>query len=327
MYAHSSSDTPSSESGPGLFIGIDGGGSKTELRAVLDDGSSLPDLVLRGPGTNVAALGVDEVAGRLEALVLEAWRARSNAPLVAICAGLAGAGRAEVRAQLAVRLRQRLATTLGPAADGVVLELTTDGPIALESAFGTGSGVVVMAGTGSIAFGRLTDGSVLRVGGWGRLIGDDGSGYALGRQALRAAAAALEGGPDSLVARLFDERYDIRTRDRLLQRVYEDDWAPQHEPASVLLEAAEAGDAVARSLLLRECAAFIDQIRRLIDRLPADAVERRFALFGGLFRQPFYRFTLTRQLAAAFPEWRVEAPEAAASEGAVRLARRAAGRG
>ena len=99
--------------------------------------------------------------------------------------GAAGVGRDEERKALHAALR----------AEGIAatVHITTDIEIALEAAYGKGPGIVLLAGTGSFAIARLADGSLKRQGGYGWQMGDEGSGYALGRSALTAVGRAFDG--------------------------------------------------------------------------------------------------------------------------------------
>ena len=107
-----------------------------------------------------------------------------SAPPAALCAGLAGVGNEAER----VAVEQALAGTAR-----VVRVVSSDGEIALHGAFGGGPGVLLIAGTGSVAYGRGPDGRMDRCGGWGMFVGDEGSGYALGRAALAAALRSVDG--------------------------------------------------------------------------------------------------------------------------------------
>lgn len=122
---------------------------------------------------------VEAVAAVVRAAVREAGIAL---PLAALHAGLAGAGRPGPRE----------AVRKGLVAEGLARRATvgSDAEIAFQDAFAGGPGILVLAGTGSMILGRGRDGRVDRVGGWGPLLGDGGSGYAIGRSALRAVARA-----------------------------------------------------------------------------------------------------------------------------------------
>ncbi len=160
------------------------------------------------------------------------------------------------------------------------VHVTTDADIALESAFGRQPGIVLIAGTGSIALARLPDGRISRVGGLGPTLGDQGSGFDLGRQGLRAAALAFERlGPAT----------------RLQQQLLPDDIAlsnavlTQHEVeprlvamlARLVIEAADDGDPVAQHIADTGAALLAAHVEALAARFP-DGAPVHVALGGGL---------------------------------------------
>src|SRR5690606_13411518 len=162
-----------------------------------------------------------------------------------------------------------------------------DAEIALEAAFSEGTGVVVLAGTGSIVYGRTTAGATLRAGGWGARLGDAGSGTALGRAALRAAWPHHDRGPPTaLNARLAEsvgfpkETHGLDTLDALLHWTYHGG-GTFASLAPLLLATAEAGDAVAGEILDAETDALAQQAAWLARRA-GGRLEKHVALLGGL---------------------------------------------
>jgi N-acetylglucosamine kinase-like BadF-type ATPase len=176
-----------------LVFGIDGGGTRSTLVALGADRQ--PRLQLEG---GALLLDPADPAARAEPIAALAGSAAERLgvrlPVAALCVAVAGAGRPHMRTLLADALAGRgLAHAV---------EVTTDAEAALYDAFGEASGVLVIAGTGSVVRARTADGRTLRVGGWGQLLGDEGSGYAIGLAVLRAVAHAEDGRSDdaSLVA-------------------------------------------------------------------------------------------------------------------------------
>ena len=151
------------------FLGLDIGGSSS--RARLSDGGRVV-AEAEGPGANVAALTPEVAQRRLTALLAELGPVRP----VACCAGAAGAEVPEAR----LRLENLLAGLL----PGCRITVVHDARLVLAAA-GLESGIALIAGTGSVAFGRNRKGRESRAGGWGWLIGDDGSGSWLTREAAR----------------------------------------------------------------------------------------------------------------------------------------------
>ena len=300
-----------------MCIGIDAGGSNTELlaRTVLEDGDAPKEVHLWGPGANPKRIGVEEAVDRLADLVRRAMRHHSPARCLSLCAGVAGAGSDEDQQDLAARLQR----ALSGAALGSV-RIVHDANIALEAGLGADSGVIVIAGTGSVVFARAKDGTVRRVGGWGYLIGDEGSGYALGRAGLHAVAHALDGGSPTRLQALLAERHGLATREAILNSVYHAK-QPHQEIAALVLEAAAAGDAVAACILGEQTTLLAGQVTLLADQ--CSAIEPRIALFGGLINEAIYVEALRGALQRCLPGWSaLRAPDAPVV-GALSLACRA----
>jgi glucosamine kinase len=171
------------------YLGIDGGGTKTTC-AVGDESQTLATAIT-GP-SNIVRVGEQQTRESLQKAVRQACAAAgiTAAQIARTCIGGSGAARPE----LAEIVRSILAEILsGP------IDVVGDMQIALEAAFGDGPGIVVIAGTGSIAYGRNPQGRTLRAGGWGFAMGDEGSAHWIGRAAVNAvlrAADETEANPD-----------------------------------------------------------------------------------------------------------------------------------
>lgn len=290
-----------------LFAGLDAGGSKTSLLARVDGAE---DVRLNGPAANLQRAGLDGTARVLADLVREAAALRPDAPLGAVCAGVSGAGRPADGPRLAAAVRDLLGTD-------APIRVVHDGEIALEGAFEGGSGVIVIAGTGSIALARTPDGALARSGGWGYVFGDEGSGHALGAGGLRAVANAFDGGPATALTGLVAAHLGLAEREDLIDRVYREA-LPVQQVAPLVLRAAADGDAPARRIVDAQTAALAEQVRWLAGRCP-DA-ERRVALIGGLSNEATYREAFFGALRTALPEWTHQKPTHTPVEGALRMA-------
>ena len=172
-------------------IGVDGGGTWTRAVVVDQDGHELG----RGE-TEGAVVTTYEPEAAAEAVRQAVDRALVNTSLSApgdiLWAGLSGAGNDEARTAIEDALVK------SHVAEKIVV--STDVEVAFHDAFGFGPGIMLVAGTGSIAWARRPDGTVVRVGGWGQHIGDEGSGYQIGMDALRCITRAEDGraGPTAL---------------------------------------------------------------------------------------------------------------------------------
>ena len=176
-----------------IVVGVDAGGTKTA--AVVGDGHTILGRA-DGPGGAIRPGRALAAATAIADTVRRALSASGQLQAEALVVGAAGAGRKAEREELERALRSEQISRR--------VHVTTDIEIALAAAFGRGPGVVVSAGTGSIAIARTEDGELHRSGGYGWQMGDEGSGYAIGRAALSALSRAADGrGPKTnLTARL-----------------------------------------------------------------------------------------------------------------------------
>ena len=164
------------------YLGIDGGGTKTTC--AVGDETRLIATATAGP-SNVVRVGEVQASESLQQSVRQACAAAgiALAQVARTCVGGSGAARPE----LAEIVRRSLAEILS-----TPIDVVGDMQIALEAAFDTGPGVVVIAGTGSIAYGRDRQGRTVRAGGWGFAIGDEGSAHWIGRAAVSAVLRAAD---------------------------------------------------------------------------------------------------------------------------------------
>jgi len=160
------------------YLGIDGGGSKTTFLLV-DESNQEISRVQTGP-SNWLSVGKELAAASIRQGVAQFKDAAPRA----VCAGFAGAGRIE-----GLEFYKSVLEPLFPAAK---VRIESDAIVAYAGALGLSPGVLLLAGTGSIAIGRKADGSMLRVGGWGPHFGDEGGGFWIGREAIRRALRAVD---------------------------------------------------------------------------------------------------------------------------------------
>jgi N-acetylglucosamine kinase-like BadF-type ATPase len=300
------------------FLGVDGGQSSTTA-LIGDETGSVLGVGRGGPCNHV---GASEGRARfLEAIRSSLHAACAAAELNAMtvrfggaCFGLSG-GPAEKESILHEIVKS----------DRILM--TDDATIALAGATGREPGVVVIAGTGSIAFGRNSVGRTARAGGWGYLFGDEGGGFWIARQALRSALRWEEGwgGPTSLRGRLLDLT-GTRNINDLLHRCYTAEFSrPRVASFSILVnQAAESGDPEALQILdeaARELALLVLAVR---SQLFATGMPVLISYAGGAFN--------SRILRARFRAWiapdlgsRVMAPVYGPAAGALLEAYRAAG--
>ena len=293
-----------------LVVGLDAGGTYTSLCARTRAESD--DVHLRGPAANVQRHGVEHTATVIASLISQAQAQRPLATLRSVYAGVAGAGRTDIREALITRLRTGLVDF-----PECHIDVAHDGIIALEGALDGGSGLLVIAGTGSAICARTLDGTAVVAGGWGAIIGDEGSGHAIGRGGLAAIAHAIDGGPATLLTELLSSRYQLSSRRRVLAYIYDQD-QPLHQLAPLVIQAAEQEDQVAMGILDVQCEALARRASWLLNR--NSAIAPRYTICGGLSHAPHFVGVLRRHISTIWSEAVWLPPVHSALEGAIRLA-------
>jgi glucosamine kinase len=296
-----------------IYLGIDGGGTKTTC-VVADEHSVLGSATTGG--SNVTRHGDARVREALHAAVRTACAAaRVDASTIeSACIGLSGAGRPEVRdavvAMMSEVLRGRIV---------VVSDLETT----LQAAFGNGPGVIVISGTGSIAYGRDARGQTARAGGWGLAISDEGSGQWIGRAAVSAVLGAKDAGEDPPLLATVLQLWKLTSLDELVRRA---NASPPPEFSSLfrpVVAAADGGDRLAHHLLERAGTELAALARNVIRRLFAKEASVPVAISGGVFRQSEQvRQVFYNRVTAEFPQASVNLTVVEPVKGALELARK-----
>jgi len=297
-----------------IVIGVDGGGTKTTALVADDQGHPIAEAT--GAPSAVRAGAVDESADAIVAVVREALaKAELDVLPRVVCVGVAGVGRESLRLELWEALTSR------EIAEEVVVH--TDYAVAFDDAFGQGPGILLLAGTGSVAVGRGPTGAMGRCGGWGPDFGDEGGGAWIGRRALSIVAAASDGRePETALSGA------VLTATESTELVDLIAWAADATPATiatlapVVFQVADTGDLRANALLDLATEELAVHARALARQLFTD--ERAsvpIALAGGLLgpRMPL-RKRLTHRLKSAVPGAEVRHDDVVGARGAVRSA-------
>jgi N-acetylglucosamine kinase-like BadF-type ATPase len=261
-----------------LFLGVDGGQSGTTALVGDESGRAL-GAGHGGPCNHAAAAEgrrklVRAVGDSVAAACAQAGIDARAVRFASACFGMSGGPED----------KQAILREILPA-DVVVV--TDDAVIALAGATAGEPGIVTIAGTGSIAFGRNAAGSTARVGGWGYIFGDEGGGFDIARQALRVALRAEEGwGPPTALLRALMEATGSVDANGVLHLFYTPDWPRSRVAtlAALVDAAAMAGDAVARDILhsaAQQLAMLTSSVRR---QLWEPGEQARVAWTGGVFR-------------------------------------------
>ena len=301
-------------------LGIDAGGTKTICYLAGGDGRVLGEA--RGGGANLQTEGELAVEKVLHAVMEDAIG--SHEPTVAaICLGMAGVDR-EGEGAIVGEIMRRIGA-------GARVVVVNDALVALVAGVGDAAGVVIISGTGSIAYGRNRDDRAARAGGWGHVLGDEGSGYWIGRQALRAVTRAADsrGPATALVARVL-KHFEVERPSDLVAEVYQRE---PHRPelarlARVVQEARNEGDELATQILEQAAHELVRAARSVVERLQLREETFDFILSGGVFAGvPWLTEELQRRLPAIAPGSSVRRLEVEPAVGAVHLALAEAGDG
>jgi glucosamine kinase len=295
------------------FLGIDGGGSKTAC--VVGDETSVLATAVSGP-SNITRVGEVRARESLHAGIRQACADAKIDPqqLKRACVGGSGAGREAVAS-----LVRRIVAEVISGEIGVVGDMQ----IALQAALGAGPGVIVIAGTGSIAYGRDAHGRTARAGGWGFAISDEGSAHWIGHAVVAALLrAADEGASES--SPLFRELKEIWKEDSLeqLARVANSngDFAAL---LPAVLNAANSGDAVARGVLAQASRELAQLAVIVLQRLfPEQDGTVPMAMVGGVFRHaPVIRELFHSEVRAVRPRISLNPEVVEPVHGALQMAR------
>lgn len=297
-----------------LVLGIDGGGTKTHSLLVALDGTVVAEA--SGGPSNLQREGMARAASTLMEVILETCRkAECTADaLQSVVIGVAGAGREGDRGELLEALGAASGKKKFPLKNIVV---ETDARIALEAAFAGGPGIVVIAGTGSIALYRTEDGKMLRAGGWGYLLGDEGSGYAIARDGVGAVLRQHDGrGEKTSLTGHALTHFSVAGAEALIPKIYLEH-ADVAAFAPKVLEAASADrDRTAHQILLKNAGELLELVRSLTIRVPPKR-KLPVCLMGGLLENENAYSKLVRdRINHSLPQVVVQKPKFAAAFGA-----------
>lgn len=295
-----------------IYLGIDGGGSKTAW--AIGDERSLIAIGVVGP-SNVIRVGEARAREALLAAVAQACDAAGvqASDVRGTCLGLAGAGKAHIKAWALSIASEHLSGNI---------QIVGDMVTAHEAAFKGGPGAIVIAGTGSIAFARNAKGETARAGGWGFAISDEGSGHWIGRRAITVVLHAADSGIETVLPGKLLECWNLKTIEDLAAA---GNASPPPDFASLMpavLASAEAGDGTALAILqlagteLAEIASIV--IRRILGE------PSQVAMCGGVFRHSEHvRQTFYNKVQAVHPGTQVLPDVVNPVDGALSLARSA----
>lgn len=294
-------------------LGIDAGGTKTVCLLADEAGAVLAEA--RGGGANLQASGELSVEKILHEVMEEAIGDRAIVP-AAICLGIAGVDRPDDFTVVRAIMKR-----IGYKARVLVVN---DALVALEAGAPGGPGVVIISGTGSICYGRNTNGEAARSGGWGYVLGDEGSGYWIGRAALRAVLRQADRrGPETALTPMLLAHFGVAQPQGLIHQIYHSNLKPA--AIGALARSVQAafgqGDAVAIGILRGAANELESSALSVARRLTLVGQAFTFLLAGGIFRAvPWLAEELERRLPVAAPRSEVRLLDVEPAAGAVALA-------
>ncbi|MEH1796403.1 N-acetylglucosamine kinase [Nostoc sp.] len=309
-------------------LGIDGGASKTvcvlmdNLHQVLGRGEAGP--------SNYQGIGIEATLQSIQSAIQNAVKAAiiiSTLKIDAICLGLAGVGRAvdiEVVKGLVEELQNNKLLPITWALKPANIVICNDALIALVGGIGQPVGIVVAAGTGSIVFGRNNQGHTKRVGGWGYILGDEGSAYKIAIAGMNAALKSDDGREKSTsLIEGFKQHLDLESIEDLIELIYRRGWGVKKIAAlaPIVDFAAASGDIVANIIIDDAVKELVKATSTVIDAIFSSNSILEVVTTGSVWRG---RCKIHERFAASlgkkFPEVRVIFPRYEPAYGAGLLA-------
>ncbi|MBD2293311.1 ATPase [Anabaena sphaerica FACHB-251] len=240
------------------ILGIDGGGSKT-ICIIMDDAAKILGRGEAG-ASNYQSMGIEAAQSQIQSAIhqatITALNHINNINIIAICLGLAGVSRPEdmevIKAIVSKLQNSKDILPITWELQPSHIVICHDALIALMGGVGDAVGIVVAAGTGSIVFGRNHQRETKRVGGWGYILGDEGSGYKIAVAGMQAALKAYDGRgkPTSLVENL-QQHLGLERMENLIEVIYRKGWGVKEIAAlaPIVDQAASEGDKIANSII------------------------------------------------------------------------------
>lgn len=302
------------------IMGIDGGGTKTKL--LLTDASGRLIFEEEGGPSNINVTGYESVKQVLGEMVLRALNKTGAVPsdCLSLCMGATGAGRKTEKEKI-----KEIFKTLGFECQ---ITITDDATIALYGGLGGKAGIMVISGTGSICLGRNNEGRIYRCGGWGHIIGDEGSGYDIGRNILISIMRGFDGRePQSAMTPMVLKHLSLDNPEELVEYVYRRGISKKEIAALAVFADAgcEVKDAAAMKIIERSAEEIHCAVVTVINKLGFTGKVEVCVGGGVLTKSKFLRESFTRLLNQSHPDAQVITMRKDAAWGAVYMAMELAG--
>ncbi len=299
------------------LIGMDGGGTKT--KCVLVDINLKVIFETTGGPSNFLVIGTEKVSETILNLVNDITTSQkiSSNEIEAIVLGTTGGGRrsdAEILESQIIKDAKQKSLTINK------FNVESDARIALEGAFSGKAGSILIAGTGSIMFGKDQNGEIHRVGGFGRYIGDEGSGYRIGRKGLNAVARYFDGRSKSTkIADLLEQEFTIASSEQLITEVYRNNFNIA-AVAPIVFDAAESGDVTAQKILEDEADELLLHVTAMKIKLNVELL--KVSLIGSILTTPnYFSYLFNEKVVRRFNDVKIMEAEHSPEFGAALMAK------
>ena len=300
-----------------FFIGIDGGGTKT--KAVLSNKNLKVIYDIESSPSNFLTIGTDIVSETIINLVDNCVKSKNinYQDISSVVLGTTGAGRENdannlERAVINLSKKKEINFPL--------FKVISDARIALEGAFSGGAGSILISGTGSIMFGKDRFGNIHRVGGCGRLIGDEGSGLTIGRKGLNILSKYFDGRAEpTLLTQKVSRVFGINNQTDLINKVYSENVKIQHV-TPLVIEAAIEGDDQCYNILNEETDELILHIISMYKKLDEEKMKLVF-IGGTIANDNLYSDLLKEKINKNLPNIIIQAADNPPEIGAVLIAK------
>ena len=293
-----------------LLFGIDGGGSNTKLLVTDIDLNKLEQST--GGATNFLKVGFEEAVINVQNLIEPFLVKYSDDSEITLVIGTAGAGRKEDAEKFETYLKESLTAVEN-------IKVVSDAEITLRGAFENKNGAILISGTGSILYYKLNN-EINRVGGFGRLIGDEGSGYSIGRKGLNVFSKMLDGRIEKTsLTELANKRLGIDSAQSLITKVYKEEFNIASF-AEIVIEAAGENETHSKKIIDEETDELINHLRVITKNNKSAQID--LVLSGGLLEsENIFKNLLIQKIADQLPQIKIVKPKHRPEYGAVLIAK------
>lgn len=292
------------------FLGIDGGGTKTTAAVSDEKGNVLLKKV--GRTINFYSVGMDKARENLLAVVDEIYKELGQVTFEGVFVGCSALDR---------EADEETLRNLCGGIDAKKIRMDSDLFVALKSVENAVCPCVAICGTGSMAIGEAENGEIKFKGGWGHILGDEGSGYVISLNALKCCANFCDTGEESILLRKAKEYFNIDDFRKVIDIIYAPETTKDVIAGFVLKvrEAALEGDFIAESIIVNEAHNFAKTVLCLLNEIEKSSV---LALYGGIFQHDkLFRETFIEDINEFYPELAIRLLDVPPEEGALKIAR------